>query len=114
MSGDPVADYSQALQERNAATAAIESMVKRVADGANKLGSWESVVVSNIPGASFPEGNLRLTIAGDQWPSGQDIADTLLAYHKAEGAARGAWNRVPESQRGALRPPPGLIGKVHI
>lgn len=106
MSDDPVADYSQALQDRGAAIAAAERMVSRVTDGANKLREWRRVSVSNLrPAVSFPAGSHRI-ITGDAWPSAQEIAETIKAYHDAGGAAREAWSRIPAGQRGAMTPPP--------
>ena len=106
MSDDPVAEYNRALQAREAAIAEVERMVQTIADGANKLRNWQDVSVSDLrPAVSFPAGRTRI-ITGDQWPTGQQIGETLKAYHDAGEQARNAWSRVGPEQKGALLPPP--------
>ena len=114
-SGDPetivnpeaVADYSEALKARQRAIIEVENMVMSIKEGADKLGRWQDVTIANIPGASFPVGR-RLSIAGDRWPTGQQIADTLRAYHIANQEARSAWGRVPPKLRGVLQQTPDI------
>ncbi len=102
-----VADYSEAIKTRERAIREVEQMVKIIQDGANNLGRWDEVTVANIPGATFPIGRTR-SITGDRWPTGQQIADTLRAYHTANHDAMTAWRRVPPELRGVLTPPPDL------
>jgi hypothetical protein len=110
MATDPIREYLDARARLDNQTRLTEAVVKIVRDGANALSEWRRAVVANVSGgfpAELVMNERSPTINGHEWPSAQQIADALGAWHSAHWAMRSAWDRVPSELRGGLVPPSG-------
>jgi hypothetical protein len=109
MATDPIREYLDARARLDNQTRLTEAVVKVVLDGANALREWRRALVANVSGGGFPAelvmNERSPTINGREWPSAQQIADALGAWHDAHWAMRSAWDRVPLELQGGLKPP---------
>jgi hypothetical protein len=64
---------------------------------------------SNTPGSSPGEVILSgsfSSVDGNKWPTAERIQAQLIQWHEAKRQLLDAWRGVPDSERGALQPPP--------
>jgi len=107
--GTSLETYSAAIL----AYAETVRQARRIGDIVNRaataLRNWEQVQVTETAG-EFPEEFRRSTysennVKGSEWPGAQQIADALLAYHRAKHDLEIAYNGIPEDQRHAVKAP---------
>lgn len=102
--GDRYLDAWRDLQQHEREVLRI---VTTIQEAARNLERWQAVHVAHA-GAGFPT---EVTMTGrvvdaSTWPTAQQLADALAAWHSAAEAAREAWHRdVPPEQRASLPPP---------
>ena len=107
MSTDTVTIYESALAAHERAKAQVERMVKVISDGANKLRDYDRVGVSNSNVGFPPEVTFTgQSINANEWPSAQNLAEALSAYHETRHEAANAWRAVPDSIRHVVKEPP--------
>lgn len=102
--------YSLAIrmyEETVIKTRGVSQIINR---GATAMRNWEQVLVTNVEGVEFPPEFSRSNrsenqITGKEWPTAQQIADALLAYHKARQELLNAYNAIPADERHAVRAP---------
>jgi hypothetical protein len=104
---DAIEKYQQAVNELKAAVAGAERIVKVVLEGAASLRDWKHALVANATGAFPPElGAARnAPLNANEWPSGQQLADSLIRYHDARSELRKAYEAVEDTHRGVVKPP---------
>ena len=104
---DAIERYQQAVNELKAASSGAERIVKIVLEGAGSLRDWKHALVANSTGGFPPElGSSRnAPLNANEWPSGQQIADSLIRYHDARSEVRKAYEAVKDIHRGVLKPP---------
>lgn len=106
MTEDPVRRYLDALKKVQQARAKVERVVGVVTDAGKKLGKWQEVSVSDV-NVGFPAELLGgPSISGREWPTAQELAEALAAWHNARHEARNAWSGVPGPDRSGLQSPP--------
>jgi hypothetical protein len=108
MATEPISEYQKAIHNVDAAKAVAERLVAVISDAANKLRNWQQVMVSCTSAGFPPEVAVTKShsINAGEWPTGQQLAEALAAYHHALHEASNAYRRIPEGQRGVVQPPP--------
>ena len=108
-----VAAYQSAYQRYEEAESKAEALVKVIRDAGDVLRSWKQAIVANSSVGSFvlegglsPSASRKLVIDAQQWPTGDQLAQTLMACLKARKAAQAAWDAVPANSRNSLKDPP--------
>jgi hypothetical protein len=106
-SSDVGSRYLDALSELQQREGEILRMVATIQQAAKCLEHWQAVDVVHA-GAGFPK---EVTMVGRSidaltWPTAQQLADTLAAWHGAAEIARTAWARLPGETRSNVLPPP--------
>jgi hypothetical protein len=108
---DRVAAYLESLDAvREAATELIR--IRKIIQGAAQALSqhWGRVMVDGIGIEDYPISiGLAPNVAsinGQTWPTARQIADGIIAAHKAYDQTQAAWKYVPDDQRRHLAPPP--------
>jgi nucleotide-binding universal stress UspA family protein len=99
--------YLDALRELGERERGVVRLVTTIQQAAKHLEHWQAVHVARA-GAGFPK---EVTMVGraidaSAWPTGQQIAETLSAWHEAAERARTAWACLPEAARAGVPPPP--------
>jgi hypothetical protein len=104
---DAIEKYQQAVNELKTAVSGVERIVKIVLEGASSLRDWKHALVANANGGFPPElGSSRnAPLNATEWPTGQQIADSLIRYHDARFELRKAYEAVQDTHRGVLKPP---------
>jgi hypothetical protein len=104
---DAIERYQLAVNELKAAVSGAERIVKVVLEGAASLRDWKHALVANAAGGFPPQlGSTRnAPLNATEWPSGQQIADSLIRYHEARAELRKAYESVKDIHRGVLKPP---------
>ncbi|MBA3530578.1 MAG: hypothetical protein H0T73_01465 [Ardenticatenales bacterium] len=108
MTEDPISNYQRAIAALQAASARAEQYGALVTQTATSLREWKKVVMTNVEGefpADLVAGRNTKSINGVDWPTAQQLADTLLNYHNAKKAVDTAWQAISEEQRQILQPP---------
>jgi len=106
-SSDMGSRYLDALREFQQREGEVLRMVATIQQAAKHLEHWRAVHVVHA-GAGFPK---EVTMVGrsidaSTWPTAQQLADTLAAWHEAAEIARTAWARLPREMRSSMPPPP--------
>jgi len=104
MSEDPIQPYLEALRNLEVITRQVEHVVGEIIKGAEALRDWKHVTVANGK-TSFPAEALRNSINPDNWPTIQQLAETLSEWHQSRRAVENAWNAIPRDRRFGLQPP---------
>ena len=104
MADNPIADYQSALEAFDSAVGKAEEMVMSINHSTHKLSRWRDISVSDGK-TKFPV-SIQESINPREWPSLDDLAQTLSAYHTALHEVGNAFRRIPDNQRGAVKPPP--------
>ena len=79
-------------------------MIKVISDGANKLRDYERVGVSNSSVGFPPEVTFTgESINASEWPSAQNLAEALSAYHETRHEATNAGGAVPDTIRHVVK-----------
>ncbi len=104
---DAIEKYQAAVNELKAAVAAAETLVKHVLEGAASLRDWKHAMVANTTPAFPSELGYQRHAPLDalKWPTGQQLADSLIRYHDARSDLRKAYENVQETHRGVIKPP---------
>lgn len=85
----------------------MERIVAIVSDAAHKLRNYTNVLVSNSDAGFPPEVACGgQSINGRDWPSSQQLAEALAAYHSTRHDAQNAWRAIPDSLRKVVQEPP--------
>ncbi len=97
-STDPVAAYQAAEEALQQVSRAVRLKVSAIVDAAGILqgDNWQHVQPINLGEIGWPQslaGGLPLDCAN--LPSGRQLADALLEWHRAEQALRKAHNALP-------------------
>jgi hypothetical protein len=98
--------YEKAMAAFNALTGEIDRFVTRIAEAAQSLrGGWRNIIPAgrSVEGLSPTSGAPTI---GMDWPSGQDLAAKLMAWHKAKSGLQNVYNAVPSDERAKVKPPP--------
>jgi len=106
MANDPVHSYLEARNQFDLANRNAETLISLIRQVGNV--NWRELMVANCDGGFPAEIAMRQgtpTIDARAWPTGQQIADVLIAWHNANLAVRNMWEHVPKDLRGGLRPP---------
>ena len=105
MADDPIRAYQDAMRTLEEATGQAERLVTYIADVAELLQNWRDVRVADGK-TSFPIGvSHQHSINPDRWPSAQELAQVLAAWHQAAHAARNAWAAIPYPDKKNLKGP---------
>ncbi len=106
MASERVDTYLEARRTMAAATDRVQKMVRTIQAAANKLSAWDGVAITNA-GLVFPKDVVRKNriIDGQEWPTAEQLAKALAAWHDACRKAETAWEVVPEADRVGLQPP---------
>lgn len=101
--------YKKANDEFKQSVQNARAMAQVVSRGAVALDHWQVAMVSNCQGVFPPEVTLRQDAASQinasEWPSGQDIANTLRAYHSAWQRVKEFYAAIPATERAAVQSP---------
>ena len=107
MADDPIRTYLDARTALEQATGRTERFVDVIISAGDNLRDWRRVMISNASGVGFP---LELanapSINAKKWPTAQELAEILAAWHKARHACDNAWMNVPVKDRLGLQGPP--------
>lgn len=103
---DVTTDYRDALREVQQREGEVVRLVTTIQKAAAALERWEAAYVVGT-GAGFPK---EVTMAGRAidaatWPTAQQMADTLAAWHDSAERAQNAWARLPAAARATLPTP---------
>ena len=106
---DPGHKYLDAKAKLDSAEKAVTNLVSCLDQVVNALRKdpW-SFSVSNVK-VSFPTEAVMggYSLNGDEWPSAQQIAETLATLHQARKEVTSAWASLSPADRSNLPPPPG-------
>lgn len=103
---DSIRAYLDARKALAGAVNQVESIVRPIHEASQALQKWQNVIISNVE-VSFPGGErLTASLNANHWPTMQQLAQALAAYHAAYHVVRQAWSAIPESDRSGLQPPP--------
>lgn len=85
----------------------VAAIVARVREIAGALEHWRTVYVLHA-GAGFPK---EVTMTGraidaSKWPTADELADALGAWHASAETVRTAWARLSAASRASAPPPP--------
>lgn len=104
MATDSLRAYLDALRTLEETTQHVHRIKRVITDAADKLQEWRRVIVSGTS-AGFP---VELTgapsISANDWPTAEQLAEALRAWHQASDAADHAWRQVPAADRRGLQP----------
>jgi hypothetical protein len=107
MPNSPIESYLEARNKLDVAARNAEDLMKLIRQAGHA--NWKQLMVSNCPGAGFPPEIAMArgipTIDARTWPTGQGIADVLMAWHAANHAVKNAWDQVPPDRQSGLLPP---------
>jgi hypothetical protein len=110
----PIEDYRNAAIEHNAAAERAKQIVERVHKGAEILQQWQSVIVTNIPGPAFPEkiglARKATEFDGVNWPTGEQIAEALSAYHATRQRVFDRYDAIPKPEQFVVQGPHRICG----
>ena len=111
MSVDPARRYLDAKAKLDSAEARVINLASFLTQVANSLQKdYWNFIVSNVQ-VGFPvgvgSGGAAFSLNADNWPSAQQIAETLAELHSARHAAVNAWSALSPNDRGSLPKPPG-------
>lgn len=103
----PGDSYLNALRTVQQCERDVLRVVATIQDASKSLERWPAVHVAHA-GAGFPKDVTMMgrRIDASTWPTGQQLGETLSAWHAATEAARVAWGRVPREERREFPPPP--------
>ncbi len=105
MADDPIRAYQDALRAMEEAEGRAERVVRYITDVADWLGDWRDVRVADGK-TSFPVGvGQKQSIIPDRWPTVQQLAEVLAAWHQAAHVARNAWAAIPMPDKKGLKGP---------
>ena len=107
MSEDPIQTYLEVLRNLEVVTRQVEHVVGEVIKVAGALRDWKHVTVANGK-TSFPAEALKNSINPDNWPTIQQLAESLSGWHQSRRAVENAWNAIPRDRRFGLQPPPSF------
>jgi hypothetical protein len=104
-----IEDYQQATRTYEGAQLACERLVGTVHAASRALQKWRTATVSNAS-VGFPAhlvlgGGGTSSIDASQWPTAQELANALSAYHATQILMKQAFDRIPETQRAVIKPP---------
>lgn len=106
MASERVDAYLDARRAQAAATDRVQKMVRTIQAAANKLLAWDGVAITNS-GVVFPKDVIQKNriIDGQEWPTAEQLAKALAAWHDAGRKAETAWEMVSAADRVGLQPP---------
>jgi hypothetical protein len=108
MSDSSIGTYQQAVNQLKRAQADVERYVTTIQTASRLLGNgkWKTAMMANVSGG-FPADIAfsRESINGNDWPTGQQLADVLQAYHATRQALKNAWGAIPPDERAVVHPP---------
>ena len=105
MADDPIRAYQDALRAMEEAEGQAERVVKYITGVADWLRNWRDVRVADGK-TSFPMGvGQTQSITPDRWPSVQQLAEILAAWHQAAHTARNAWAAILMADKKGLKGP---------
>jgi hypothetical protein len=102
---DPVKSYQDALQKYQTATNNVESLVASITGLAKIMKEWQEVRVADGK-TQFPVGVGKYTINPKDFPTIQQVAETLSAWHQVRHQLNNKWNSIPRERQIGLQPPP--------
>lgn len=100
---DPVNDYMQKHAAFEAATDKVDALVGNVTEMASLLRDWRHIIPPGAPDLPTGIPAARHSINLDRWPTRQEIAHTLSAWHAARLELKTTWRLVPAKQRPSLK-----------
>ncbi len=105
---DSARQYLDAKAKLDSAEKAVTNLISYLDQVVNALRKdrW-SFSVSNV-NVSLPDEAVAsgYSLNGDEWPSAQQIAETLAALHQARKKATSAWAILSPADQSNLPPPP--------
>jgi hypothetical protein len=109
MSESAIAAYQTAIGQLQAAQKQVEQYVRIIEHAAGLLNrdGWKTAMMSNVQGG-FPAEiafSRREGINGSDWPTAQQLADALVAWHNAKQAVKNAYQAIHASERSVVQPP---------
>lgn len=103
---DPIAHYQEAIRTLETTHQLAIQLVGTIREASDKLYNWSEVRISNVD-VPFPiELPLTSTINADHWPTMQELAEALSAWHRARHEVDNAWRAIPAERRTGLQAPP--------
>src|SRR5258708_39170490 len=107
--GAEIQTYQNAAAACASAVREVERIVGIVERGRQALAHWRSTMITNSAGEFPPRIAMgkgpTLRIDAKQWPTGQNIADALRAYHRCRDQLRAAYEAIPVGDRATVTPP---------
>lgn len=89
-----------------------EAVIAVVATVYSGLQRPDKFMFANIEGkfpAEIVMGTDSVSADARTWPTAQHIQDALAHWHKAKFELDQTWRAIPQDQRSALKPPPGML-----
>jgi len=106
MNADPVRDYLEARNAVEQAAENVQRLIRTIAEAVGSLSDWRNVTITHTPYRTKTEGyttDSRRFV--DPWPTANQVAEALGAWHQAKQGQHSTFDRVAEDVRQGLVPP---------
>ena len=104
MNEDSIKLYQEALRKYDTVTKQVERLVEHISELSRVMKDWRHVTVSDGK-TQFPSGIGKYSIDPKDFPTVQQIAGVLSAWHKVNNDLRNKWDAIPDEKRTSLQPP---------
>ncbi len=107
MSEDPIKSYQDALQKYDAVSRQAEGLAQYLVGLSSIMKDWQHVTVADGK-TQFPVGTGKYSINPKDFPTIQQVAETLSLWHQVRHDLRNRWGAIPQDRRVGLQPPHDL------
>lgn len=107
---NPIAEYQEAMQKHSDAQSKVERLVKTVSESAAILKDRRHAMFANTEGnIGFPMeialSSNTPTINAQTFPTGNQLAAAVAAWHTTRTEVRNAYEQIPSDQRAVVVAP---------
>ena len=111
---DPFREYQEALRKVEPIRQRISVIARAASEAGNWLQrQWQFVAVSgtsvNFPAGTFG-GKKANIVKGEEWPTAETLAKTLLELHHAIDECQTKYGNIPQDDRTGIENPPSKNG----
>jgi hypothetical protein len=92
-----------AFRQHWTATQQVLGTIRSFASASNS--NWKRILISGVDMPSEVRGPGSTPFDPFSWPTGEQIKNLILQWHKLDKQYRNLWEKVPETFRGGLTPP---------